>query len=286
MLKIELNTSRKDSGIDLDMSETKINEQDVDGENNITTETESKQIDELPPNGNKNTPQTPPPCRRHKNDEKGRQLENSILKWINKEKELLGLKENLGNNDFGDYSILMYETQDAFNHCRNLRLKLQISEEQVRIKSKQCATLNEQKNYLARKLQMTEKQHHEKERLMYAKVKKCEQRIIELYGENEFLQGKYDEMKDLCLKYRKRYFNDQSINVQEKKKRKTLETDSIFLDSTTTSNPESSVLITERQKTLDNSPMETTITNEPFICSESTDKQPDEEKSNNGIYSL
>ena len=62
-------------------------------------------------------------------------MENSILKWAKEEKELVGLKETLLNNtvDFGDYSILMYETQDAFNHCRNLRLQLQIAEQQVKM---------------------------------------------------------------------------------------------------------------------------------------------------------
>lgn len=161
-------------------------------------------------------------------DVKGQQLENAILKWISKEKELVGLKENLSNNDFGDYSILMYETQDAFNHCRNLRLKLTISEEQLRIKTKQCGTLTEQKNHLTRRLQMIDKHYHERERLMQAKLKTCEQQLIGLYSENEFLQGKCDDMKDLCLKYQKRYFDDESTATSQEMKKRMLGIDSIF----------------------------------------------------------
>jgi len=44
--------------------------------------------------------------------------------WVNREKLIIRESYKDLNDEFGDYNILMYETQDAYNHCRNLRLKL------------------------------------------------------------------------------------------------------------------------------------------------------------------
>ncbi|XP_066933588.1 uncharacterized protein [Clytia hemisphaerica] len=134
-------------------------------------------------------------------------MENSIVKWAKEEKELVGLKETLLNNtvDFGDYSILMYETQDAFNHCRNLRLQLQIAEQQVRLKTKQCSALMEQRAQLKRIAIDQKRINDTQSSTLEEKLRKTEQKMIDIYGENEWLHGKYEEMKMLCIKYRDRY---------------------------------------------------------------------------------
>ena len=118
-------------------------------------------------------------------------LENNILRWSKEEKDLLRLKEKLLNNnvDFGDYSILMYETQDAFNHCRNLRLQLQISDQQVRLKTKQCNSLMAQREEMKRAEHQRRKTTQDREVVLKEKLRKTEQRLIDVYGENEWLQG-------------------------------------------------------------------------------------------------
>ena len=118
-------------------------------------------------------------------------LENNILRWSKEEKDLLRLKEKLlkNNVDFGDYSILMYETQDAFNHCRNLRLQLQISDQQVRLKTKQCNSLMAQREEMKRAEHQRKKIAQDREVVLKEKLRKTEQRLIDVYGENEWLQG-------------------------------------------------------------------------------------------------
>ena len=132
------------------------------------------------------------PNKARQNSPDGHQsLENYILRWSKEEKDLLRLKDTLLSNnvDFGDYSILMYETQDAFNHCRNLRLQIQISDQQVRLKTKQCNSLMAQREEMKRAEHQRRKLTQERESVLREKLRKTEQRLIDVYGENEWLQG-------------------------------------------------------------------------------------------------
>lgn len=154
--------------------------------------------------------------------EKSDQLEQAILEWFKKESELLSIKEHLGKDDFGDTAILMYENQDAFNHARNLRLKLKISEEQLRIKTKQCNTLAEQKNHLFDILQTSDQQYTEKEGDLQERLQKLEELNEILSNENYILQDKFDELKSVAGKYQKRF--SSALTSENKYSKKVLET--------------------------------------------------------------
>jgi len=192
-------------------------------EENTDSNTENKKEDETAADANiaqtsnktpkftKNLLQNKKHCKTA--DNKIEDMDNTILRWANEEKVLLEAKEGLLHNtvDFGDYSILMYETQDAFNHCRNLRLQLQISEQQVQLKTKQCKTLMEQRTHVKRESQRQVEESNQYVHALKEKLLKTEQKLVNLYGENEWLQGKYEEMKTLCVKYRDRYLHQNEI---------------------------------------------------------------------------
>ena len=77
-------------------------------------------------------------------------FESSILKWIKEEKMQIDKDISFCEDEFGDYNILMYETQDAFRHCCKLRMKLLACEEKVREKDKRIEELQKE-NLVLRK---------------------------------------------------------------------------------------------------------------------------------------
>ena len=190
-----------------------------DNEEEVTDENTFQVVSNQPTPGKvPNNQQKQHKRQTRRTDNKIEDLDNTILRWANEEKELLKVKDGLLHNtvDFGDYSILMYETQDAFNHCRNLRLQLQISEQQVQLKTKQCNTLMEQRTQIKHEAQRQLKESNQHIHNLKEKLLKTEQKLVNLYGENEWLQGKYEEMKTLCVKYRDKYLDHNVNDVKDR----------------------------------------------------------------------
>ena len=119
--------------------------------------------------------------------------ESTILSRIKHEKELTDSIDKVTETDLQDYSILMYETQDAFKHSRMLRFKLNYFEDCLMVKTLECDELLKAKEELETQLKTFKTESKEREAYLQKKILHLEESLIELSGRNAWLEGKYEE---------------------------------------------------------------------------------------------
>lgn len=120
--------------------------------------------------------------------------ESTVLRWVKQDKEC---KDNKAGIDFEDYSILMYETQDAFNHMRNVRFKLKNCEDQLRAKTRQYEKMVAEKKKLQKQINTLNDSSDRKNE------SQLRQRLQEVSKRNEYLEEKNKELEKQSGKYEK-----------------------------------------------------------------------------------
>ena len=126
-------------------------------------------------------------------------FESSVLKWIKEEKMQIDNDISFSEDEFGDYNILMYETQDAFRHCCKLRMKLLACEEKSREKNKTIEELQKENLVLRKEHKIPEIE--EKILLLQRKLQEAEYGLgfSEISKDKDETQRK--TLASICQKY-------------------------------------------------------------------------------------
>lgn len=102
--------------------------------------------------------------------------------------ESSGLDQTLCPDVYDNYSILMYETQDAFKHSEKLLRKLKSCEEQLRVANDKCKQLLEEKSDLEKSIISFAKNSNEREDQLTRNILKTEEELSKISKRNEWLE--------------------------------------------------------------------------------------------------
>ncbi|XP_065641365.1 uncharacterized protein LOC136073577 [Hydra vulgaris] len=105
--------------------------------------------------------------------------------------ESSGLDQTLCPDVYDNYSILMYETQDAFKHSEKLLRKLKSCEEQLRVANDKCKQLLEEKSDLEKSIISFAKNSNEREDQLTRKILKTEEELSKISKRNEWLEKQF-----------------------------------------------------------------------------------------------
>ena len=126
-------------------------------------------------------------------------FESSVLKWIEEQKTQIDKDVSFSEDEFGDYNILMYETQDAFRHCCKLRMKLLAYEEKIREKDKIIEELQKENLVLRKEHKIPEIE--EKNLVLQRKLQEAEYGLVfsDINKDKDDTQRK--TLTSICQKY-------------------------------------------------------------------------------------